>query len=638
MDFVFKILVIFTFFGFGQTDFCQYNFSASDLNRSAIVEIISFINGLTPGPYKPIDEDNVNFWLYTRTSVSGNRLNLHTPEISVKKTIVLIPGWLCNITNDFMPELKDAYLTRYDANVIIVDWSYYAAKTYGESYRYLPNIGKAVASFLMRLDNLGIFIHNIHLVGHSMGAQLSGLTGQSLISTYGKTLNRITGLDPAGPIYSAKFSNERLDETDAFFVDIIHSNGGLLGYPNRCGDVDFYPNCGTFQSGCDFSLSNSTFIDFIIHKIGCDHLRSVSYMIESINHKNFKSKKSIVSNELFCFGDSFDVSYMGEDSISMYNTDVCQYNFTSADVETIFIEELVSFSSEMIPGSYLPIVRRNIKFWLYTRNSTSGSELSSNLPTMPTKKTIVLVHGWLCNTSNGLMPKLKDEYLTRYDANIIMVDWSYYSKESYGKAFRYAPSIGETIANFLITIDASPGISIESIHVVGFCIGAQISGFTGQSLIDKYNKTLNRITGLDPAGPLYSIKPSKERLDETDATFVDIIHTNANYLGYTQRCGDVDFYPNCGSFQNGCEFDVINITFAEFIVKKIGCDHLRSVDYMIESVNQNNFKSKKSTFLTSLFCVGDNTDVSNMGEDSILKYDNAKYILFTNPSAPYASG
>ncbi|KAK4880265.1 hypothetical protein RN001_008411 [Aquatica leii] len=646
MIFIFSVLITFSFFGFGQADLCQYNFTLADLNRSVIIEIISFINGYTAASYLPIDETYIRFWLYTRTSVSGTRLNSIRPAVTVRKTILLIHGWSCNITNDLMPELKAAYLKRYNANIIIVDWSYYAAKNYGETFRYIPSIGNAIAKFLMRLNGLGIFINAIHLVGHSMGAQVSAFTGQSLINNYGKTLYRITGLDPGGPIYSNKPSNERLDETDAFFVDVIHTNGGFFGYLNKCGDVDYYPNCGTFQNGCTFSLTNGTFVDFIVQKIACDHLRSVSYMIESINYNNFKAKKSVLLNQLFCYGDGSDISYMGEDSILKYsktdyvlntNPNLCQYNFTLADLNRSVIIEIISLISGYTAGSYLPIDESYIRFWLYTRTSVSGTRLNSIRPAVTVRKTILLIHGWSCNITNDLMLELKAAYLKRYNANIIIVDWSYYAAKNYGETFRYIPSIGNAIAKFLMRLNGL-GIFINAIHLVGHSMGAQVSAFTGQSLINNYGKTLYRITGLDPGGPIYSNKPSNERLDETDAFFVDVIHTNGGFLGYLNKCGDVDYYPNCGTFQNGCTSSLTNGTFVDFIVQKIACDHLRSVSYMIESINYNNFKAKKRVLLNQLLCYGDGSDISYMGEDSIFKYSKTNYVLYTNPSSPYSQG
>lgn len=66
---------------------------------------------------------------------------------------------------------------------------------------------------------------------------------------------RLPGLDPAGPLFESQDPRARLDETDATFVDVIHSNGeqlilGGLGSWQPMGDVDFYPNGGRMQTGC----------------------------------------------------------------------------------------------------------------------------------------------------------------------------------------------------------------------------------------------------------------------------------------------------------------------------------------------------------------------------------------------------
>ena len=60
------------------------------------------------------------------------------------------------------------------------------------------------------------------------------------------------------------------------------------------------------------------------------------------------------------------------------------------------------------------------------------------------------------------------------------------------------------------------------------------------------------MTGLDPAGPKFTNAEKDFRLDESDASYVDVIHTNAGFLGTSQRVGDIDFYPNGGKHQPGC--------------------------------------------------------------------------------------
>lgn len=60
--------------------------------------------------------------------------------------------------------------------------------------------------------------------------------------------------------------------------------------------------------------------------------------------------------------------------------------------------------------------------------------------------------------------------------------------------------------------------------------------------------------GLDPAGPGFEyVALRSDRLDATDAEFVDVIHTAANTLGYSKPIGHADYYPNGGKNpQPGC--------------------------------------------------------------------------------------
>ncbi len=65
---------------------------------------------------------------------------------------------------------------------------------------------------------------------------------------------------------------------------------------------------------------------------------------------------------------------------------------------------------------------------------------------------------------------------------------------------------------------------------------------------------LYRLSGLDPAFPLY-YPPifGSEHISRRDATFVDIIHTDAGGYGAPKGTGTVDFWVNGGRrFQPDC--------------------------------------------------------------------------------------
>lgn len=105
---------------------------------------------------------------------------------------------------------------------------------------------------------------------------------------------------------------------------------------------------------------------------------------------------------------------------------------------------------------------------------------------------------------------------------------------------------------------------------------------------------LFRITGLDPAGPNFDGNDSIHRLSKDDAYFVDIIHTDAAYLGSKETSGHANFWPNGGvPVQPGCGGGIFTrqITLANISISD-ACSHARSYIYWAESLNE-----KPSTFI-----------------------------------------
>nr|XP_032294467.1 phospholipase A1 [Drosophila virilis] len=67
---------------------------------------------------------------------------------------------------------------------------------------------------------------------------------------------------------------------DAFYVETIHTNGGVFGFLKPIGKSAFYPNGGIRQPRCGSIGYNN-----------CSHKRSVTYYIEAITHKGFAAIK-----------------------------------------------------------------------------------------------------------------------------------------------------------------------------------------------------------------------------------------------------------------------------------------------------------------------------------------------------------
>lgn len=49
--------------------------------------------------------------------------------------------------------------------------------------------------------------------------------------------------------------------------------------------------------------------------------------------------------------------------------------------------------------------------------------------------------------------------------------------------------------------------------------------------------------------PLFVTANMDNKLDASDATFVDVFHTNALVQGKIEQCGHVDYYFNGGVYQ-----------------------------------------------------------------------------------------
>lgn len=112
------------------------------------------------------------------------------------------------------------------ASVIVVDWGDGSSPPYTQAVANIRLVGSITAHVVhmiyeeLKLKNLDQF----HMLGHSLGAHLSGYTGYFLQRDFGLTLGRITGLDPAEPLFTDTEPIVRLDPTDAKYVDVIHTD------------------------------------------------------------------------------------------------------------------------------------------------------------------------------------------------------------------------------------------------------------------------------------------------------------------------------------------------------------------------------------------------------------------------------
>ncbi|XP_011348633.1 uncharacterized protein LOC105285827 isoform X2 [Ooceraea biroi] len=204
-------------------------------------------------------------------------------------------------------------------------------------------------------------------------------------------------------------------------------------------------------------------------------------------------------------------------------------------------------------------------------------------PDLPTK---VIVHGFGSNCNHLWVYDMKSALMSIHDCNIVCVDWGPGSAvPNYVRAAANTRLVGRQLAKLIRSLN----VPLDKVHMIGFSLGAHVAGFAGAEL-----GNVSRITGLDPAGPLFESQDPRVRLDATDANFVDVIHSNGEQLilgglGSWQPMGDVDYYPNGGKMQSGCSNiflgAVSDIIWSSAVEGRSLCNHRRAYKFFTDSVS-----------------------------------------------------
>ncbi|KAM8822325.1 lipase member H isoform 3-T3 [Synchiropus picturatus] len=271
-----------------------------------------------------------------------------------------------------------------------------------------------------------------------------------------------------------------------------------------------------------------------------------------------------------------------------------------------------------------------VRLLLYTRLSPScGRELRhQRLSAQPhlnlSRPTAFVIHGY---RPTGAAP-VWIEHIVRLlaeqrDMNVVVVDWNQGAANlNYFTAVTYTREAAHNLTAFILAMQVrrarggrrekrratvcvcvcvcvraqEGGASLGSLHLIGVSLGAHLAGFVGANLKGR----IGRITGLDPAGPMFAGAGPDDRLDPTDAELVDVLHTDMNCeplrarprrgpsvtrlspaaFGLRGQHGHIDFYANGGADQPGCPRSIFS--GKSYFV----CDHQRSVFLYLCALNR----------------------------------------------------
>uniref|UniRef100_H3CIG4 Lipase, member Ib n=1 Tax=Tetraodon nigroviridis TaxID=99883 RepID=H3CIG4_TETNG len=224
-----------------------------------------------------------------------------------------------------------------------------------------------------------------------------------------------------------------------------------------------------------------------------------------------------------------------------------------------------------------------VRLLLYTRsNLDCGRELRHRrLSEQPlfnaSRPTTFVIHGYRPTGAPPIWIQHIVHLLAQQDdMNIVVVDWNKGAANlNYFTAVTYTRQAAHNLTGFILTMQEE-GASLSSVHLVGVSLGAHLAGYVGANLKGR----IGRITGLDPAGPMFTSATAEERLDPSDAMFVDVLHTDMNSFGLRGAHGHIDFYANGGFDQPGCPKTIF--AGKSYFV----CDHQRSVFLYLCALNR----------------------------------------------------
>ncbi|XP_037028513.1 phospholipase A1 VesT1.02-like [Bradysia coprophila] len=172
----------------------------------------------------------------------------------------LVHGWgsLFNVSDEGGTPYKIglAWVKEKKTNFCGIDWRELASDDYiNAALKHVQTVGKQFAAFMLSLlKKSGKTADSISIAGHSLGAHVSGLAGQTIYESTKTKISTIYGLDAAAPTFYFKIpliakSNFSLSTDNANFVQVLHTTSAL-GTSKNIGHADFIANGGNVQGAC----------------------------------------------------------------------------------------------------------------------------------------------------------------------------------------------------------------------------------------------------------------------------------------------------------------------------------------------------------------------------------------------------
>ncbi|XP_031767816.1 lipase member H-like [Galleria mellonella] len=305
-----------------------------------------------------------------------------------------------------------------------------------------------------------------------------------------------------------------------------------------------------------------------------------------------------------------------------------RYQYIRGPDGTPHLEDMWMKASDLAGVARYNPDRQNV-YHLFTRENPTVSQpllvgnegLLSLTNYDRSRRTVILLHGWLDTATADFNAVLVPAFLAVEDVNIIVVDWSAGADTGvYISAVGNTVTSGESVARFVNWLNSVTGVTADRYHIVGLGLGGHQAGIIARNV----DGEIAYITALDPAS--YGWVLNSNKLRPEDSQYTEVIHTNAGVQGYVGTLGDVDFYPNSGVNMPGC------IT--------PGCDHARSYFYFAESLVSGGFTGRRCATTTAAMggglCLASGN--LNLGGIEPKTGSSGIYYVRTNSRPPFSRG
>ncbi|CAK1553356.1 unnamed protein product [Leptosia nina] len=214
-------------------------------------------------------------------------------------------------------------------------------------------------------------------------------------------------------------------------------------------------------------------------------------------------------------------------------------------------------SSQVIP---------ELKFFEFTKSGKRKFSLTKahTRSFAPDSQLLVYIPGWW-NTPTDESSEALVRALLGDNPSVLILDTRESFSRGYVSSALQVSGLAYTLFSFIKNLSLT-GFPVTRIHLIGFSLGAHVAGIAGRLVKKKLNRSLQKITALDPARPCF-LKPSSYRLKRDDASFVYVLHTSSGVVGLEQPLGHVDVYANgVDSAQPECKDRAVSVE----------CDHAQA--------------------------------------------------------------